>query len=288
MEEIKLKAYGKINLGLDVLRKRPDGYHDLEMIMQTVGVYDDIVIKKIQEENKIIVETDAMVLPNDEGNLAYRAAKLLMDEFEIKQGLSIYIKKRIPIAGGMAGGSADCAAVLNGVNTLLELGLNEEQLKERGVTLGADVPYCVMGGTAIARGIGEKLTRLPSPPQCHVVIAKPGISVSTAYVYGRIKAEQIEKRPDTQSIIHAIKNKDLEMLASKIYNVMEEVTVEENPVITEIENVLKDGGALNAIMSGSGPTVFALFDNEEKAKTAVEALKEAKLTEQLYLTEFVN
>lgn len=288
MEEIYLKAYGKINLGLDVIRKREDGYHDLDMIMQTVGIYDDVTIKKTDTKGEIMVKTDAVVLPNDEGNLAYRAAKLLMEEFHINSGVEIFIRKVIPIAGGMAGGSSDCAATLKGVNHLFHLGLDEEALKKRGVTLGADVPYCVMGGTALARGIGDVLTRLPAPPQCHVIIAKPGISVSTAYVYRHIRPDTIVKRPDIEGIIKAIKEKNLKEMAGLLYNVMEEVTVGEHPIIREIEHVMLEYGALNAIMSGSGPTVFGLFEEKEKAEQAMKILRERNLTEQLYLTAFVN
>lgn len=285
MEKIELKAYGKINLGLDVLRKRPDGYHDLDMIMQAVGVYDDIVITKTDMPGEITVKTDAAVLSNEKDNLAYMAAKMLFDEFDINQGISIYINKRIPIAGGMAGGSADCAAVLKGVNQMFGLNLSKEQLMERGVKLGADVPYCVLGGTAVARGIGDVLTPLPTPPQCHVVIAKPPVSVSTAYVYGHIKPDEIQKRPDIEKMIQAIKNQDLYELASLLYNVMEDVTVPEYPIIKDIKEVLIQEGALNSIMSGSGPTVFALFDDLKKAQNAVEVLKEKGLTQQLYLTK---
>lgn len=288
MREIRMKAYGKINLGLDVVRKRPDGYHDLDMIMQTVGIYDDVIIKKTDNKGEILVETDAAILPNDEGNLAYRAAKLLLEEFDVDEGVSIRINKVIPIAGGMAGGSSDCAAVLKGVNEFFELGLNEEELRQRGVTLGADVPYCIMGGTALARGIGDELTKLPAPPKCHVIIAKPGIYVSTAYVYGRIRPDEIERRPDIAGIINAIEEGNLNKMASLLYNVMEEVTVGEHPIIKEIEQILMEQGALNAIMSGSGPTVFALFDDKTKAEKAKECLAKSGKTEQLYLTEFVN
>lgn len=288
MKETHLRAYGKINLGLDVVRKRPDGYHDLDMIMQTVGIYDDVVIKTTGKKGEIKVETDAMVLPNDEGNLAYRAAKLLLDEFDIDDGVDIYIKKVIPIAGGMAGGSSDCAATLKGINELFGLGLDEEALKKRGVTLGADVPYCIMGGTALARGIGDELTRLPAPPDCIVLIAKPPISVSTAYVYGHIRPDNIEKRPDIEGIIKCIKDGDLKEMAGLIYNVMEEVTVREHPIINDIKNTMLEAGALNSIMSGSGPTVFGLFDDEVKVQEAMELLAQRKLTEQLYKTRFVN
>ena len=287
MDKIQLKAYGKINLGLDVLRKRPDGYHDLEMIMQSVGVYDDIIITKTDEVDSIKVETDTMVLSNEKGNLAYMAAKMLFDEFDIHQGIKIHINKRIPIAGGMAGGSSDCAATLKGVNEMFDLGLSKEELMERGVKLGADVPYCIMGGTAIAEGIGEVLTPLPTPPKCHVIIAKPPVSVSTAYVYGRIKPDEIEKRPDTRGLAQAIIDQDLKKMAELIYNVMEDVTVGDYPIIKEIKELLIERGALNSIMSGSGPTVFGIFDELNKAEAAMKVLKEKKLTEQLYLTTFV-
>ena len=287
MEKIELKAYGKINLGLDVLRKRTDGYHDLDMIMQTVDVYDDIVITKTNTLGEIKVKTDTMVLSNGKDNLAYMAAKLLFDEFDIHQGVCIEIHKRIPIAGGMAGGSADCAATLKGINQMFHLGLNQKQLMERGVKLGADVPYCIMGGTAIARGIGEVLTPLPTPPQCYVIIAKPPVSVSTAYVYGHIKPDEIQKHPDIEGMVVAIKEQNLKKLASLLYNVMEDVTVPEYPIIKDIKEVMIGKGALNAIMSGSGPTVFGLFDDFKKAQNAMEVLREKELTEQLYLTKFV-
>lgn len=288
LDKIELKAYGKINLGLDVIRKRPDGYHDLDMIMQTVNVYDDIVITKIDGTDKIIVTTDKEILSNGKDNLAYMAAKMLFDEFGVHDSVEIKINKRIPIAGGMAGGSADCAATLKGINLMFQLGLSERDLMERGVKLGADVPYCVMGGTAIARGIGEKLTPLPAPPQCHVIIAKPPVSVSTAYVYGHIKPELIEKRPDIEKMAEAIRSQDLAALSQMLYNVMEDVTVPEYPVIQEIKDLMLQGGALNAIMSGSGPTVFGLFDNVETAQSVMKVLQDKELTEQLYLTMFIN
>lgn len=287
MERIQLKAYGKINLGLDVLRKRPDGYHDLKMIMQTVGVYDDVIIDRTNNSGEIKVETDTMVLSNGKDNLAYMAAKMLLDEFRIHQGVKIHINKRIPIAGGMAGGSADCAATLKGINAMFDLKLDKRQLMERGVKLGADVPYCILGGTALAEGIGDVLSPLPAAPECHVIIAKPPVSVSTAYVYGHIRPEKITKHPDIDGMVEAILNHDLYQMASLVYNVMEDVTVPEYPVIQEIKEVILKQGALNSIMSGSGPTVFGLFDDLDKAREAEKVLKEKGLTQQLYLTEFV-
>lgn len=286
MDKLQLKAYGKINLGLDVIRKRPDGYHDLDMIMQMVDVYDDVILTK-KEDDEIVVKTDTAVLSNGKDNLAYMAAKTLMDEFGINQGLEIKINKRIPIAGGMAGGSSDCATTLIGVNQMFGLGLTKEELMERGVKLGADVPYCILGGTAIARGIGEILTPLPTPPQCYVIIAKPPVSVSTAFVYGRIRPDEITKRPDIESMASAIKDQDLYKLSSLLYNVMEDVTVPEYPIIQNIKDVMLNGGALNSIMSGSGPTVFGLYDDKQKAEKTVEQLKQKGLTEQLYLTKFI-
>lgn len=286
MDKLQLKAYGKINLGLDVIRKRPDGYHDLDMIMQMVDVYDDVIIEKKAGE-EIVVKADAAVLSNGKDNLAYMAAKMLFDEFGIKSGVEIAIHKRIPIAGGMAGGSSDCATTLIGINEMFNLGLSKQQLMERGVKLGADVPYCVLGGTAIARGIGEVLTPLPTPPQCHVIIAKPPISVSTAYVYGHIRPDEITKRPDIEQMTLAIKEQDLNKLSDLLYNVMEEVTVSEYPVIEKLKSIMLENGALNSIMSGSGPTVFGLFDDREKAQAAMKALDSKELTEQLYLTKFI-
>ena len=286
MDKLQLKAYGKINLGLDVIRKRPDGYHDLDMIMQMVDVYDDVIIEKKAGE-EIVVKADAAVLSNGKDNLAYMAAKMLFDEFGIKSGVEITIHKRIPIAGGMAGGSSDCATTLIGINEMFNLGLSKQQLMERGVKLGADVPYCVLGGTAIARGIGEVLTPLPTPPQCHVIIAKPPISVSTAYVYGHIRPDEITKRPDIEQMALAIKEQDLNKLSNLLYNVMEEVTVSEYPVIEKLKSIMLENGALNSIMSGSGPTVFGLFDDREKAQAAMKALDSKELTEQLYLTKFI-
>ena len=284
---MRLRALAKINLGLDILGKREDGYHEVRMIMQTIQMYDVLEIEK-KKEPGIVLTTNIPYVPTDERNLVYKAAKMLMDEFKIKDGVNIYINKRIPIAGGMAGGSSDCATTLMGINQLFELGLSKEELMERGVKLGADVPYCVLGGTAIARGIGEVLTPLPAPADCHVIIAKPPVSVSTAYVYGHIKPLEITKRPDIEAMAQSIKDGDLKKMASLIYNVMEDVTVGEYPIISEIKHVMLDNGALNSIMSGSGPTVFGLFDDKEKAQQCVKTLEEKGLTQQLYLTKFHN
>ena len=289
MDKIELKAYGKINIGLDVIRKREDGYHDLDMIMQTVGVYDDVIISREDgtQTYEIEVSTDADVLPNDKGNLAFMAAKVLMKAYDIKAKVKIHINKRIPIAGGMAGGSADCAAVLRGVNQLFQLGLTDEQLQEYGVKLGADVPYCIVGGTKRAQGIGEILTDLPTPPKCYVIIAKPDAFVSTKFVYSHIRPAQIENHPDIDGIIESIKAGDLYGMCEKIANVMEDVTIPEYPIIQKVKDILKSNGAVNALMSGSGPTVFGIYDDEEKAKQSMDALSGKEFVSQLYLTKFI-
>lgn len=289
MDKIELKAYGKINIGLDVIRKREDGYHDLDMMMQTVGVYDDVIISREDgtQTYEIEVSTDADILPNDKGNLAFMAAKVLMEAYDIKSKVKIHINKRIPIAGGMAGGSADCAAVLRGVNKLFQLGLTDEQLQEYGVKLGADVPYCIVGGTKRAQGIGEILTDLPTPPKCYVIIAKPDAFVSTKFVYSHIRPAQIENHPDIDGIIESIKAGDLYGMCEKIANVMEDVTIPEYPIIQKVKDILKSNGAVNALMSGSGPTVFGIYDDEEKAKQSMDALSGKEFVSQLYLTKFI-
>ena len=287
MKSIKLKAYGKINLGLDVLGKRDDGYHDLDMIMQSVDLHDVITITK-NDSGEITVKSSTSKIPNDKSNLAYRAAKLLMEEFNIEKGVEIEIEKNIPISGGMAGGSADCAAVLKGMNKLFKLKLTEQQLMARGVRLGADVPFCIMGKTARAEGIGEVLTPIPNKLKGYLVIAKPPISVSTGFAYGQIDKVKIKNRPNTEGIIDAVKENDLDSLAKTICNVFEEVTIPEHKEIKEIKTKLKDCGALNAMMSGSGPTVFGIFEDKKKAVEAIDRIKELDVLEQLFLAKFVN
>ncbi len=292
IKHLSLKAYGKINLGLDVLRRRDDGYHEVRMIMQTVGIYDriDLIYK---EEPGITVETNLYYLPDNENNLVYKAAKLLMDEFHVQKGVHIKLRKFIPVAAGMAGGSSDAAAVLFGVNKMFSLGLTTEQLMERGVKIGADVPYCVMRGTALSEGIGEILTPLPMPPQCQVLIAKPGISVSTKFVYENLHANDLkpEQHPDIDGMIEAIKQKDLYGIADRFGNVLETVTIPAYPVIQEIKDLMMEHGAIGTLMSGSGPTVFGLFTNPKAAAKAHEEMRYgagSELAKQVYLTNFYN
>lgn len=292
IKHLGLKAYGKINLGLDVLRRREDGYHDVRMIMQTVGIFDriDLIWKP---EPGIQVETNLYYLPNNENNLVYKAAKLLMDEFHIKDGVTIRLKKFIPVAAGMAGGSSDAAAVLFGVNKMFNLGLSMQELMKRGVKIGADVPYCVMRGTALSEGIGEVLTPLPPVPQCQVLIAKPGISVSTKFVYENLNANSLrpEQHPDIDGIVSSIREKDLYGIAGRLGNVLETVTVKEYPVIQAIKDKMMEYGAVGSLMSGSGPTVFGLFTSPRAAENAYEELRfgaDSQLAKQVYLTNFYN
>lgn len=283
MNEISLKAMAKVNLSLDVLRQREDGYHQVRMIMQTINLYDQLSLKK-SPMSGIQLTANVDFLPIDKNNLVYKAAKLLMEEFHIKEGLEIYLEKHIPVAAGMAGGSSDAAAVLLGVNDLFDLQLSTEELMERGVKIGADVPYCIMGGTALAEGIGEKLTKLTNMPDCYVLIAKPDISVSTKFVYENLHVSQLKVHPDIDAMIAEIEKGSLSGVAEEMGNVLETVTVKAYPVIEDIKNCMKENGAVNALMSGSGPTVFGLFAKEEQAQRAKQVLKNCKDLQKLLVT----
>ena len=287
MEKMELRALGKINLGLDVLGRRENGYHDVRMVMQTVYLYDLITLKK-KEEPGIELTTNLSFLPVNENNLAYRAAKLLMDEFGLPGGLLIRLEKHIPVAAGMAGGSSNAAAVLYGMNRLFSLGLTEKELRERGVTLGADVPYCILRGTVLAEGIGEILTPLPPMPRCQILLAKPPVNVSTRMVYEKLDACQIVNHPDIDGLIRGLQDQDLGKVASSMGNVLEEVTIGEYPVIDEIKRIMRESGALNAMMSGSGPTVFGIYADRAKARAAAARIREQKLAKQVYVTNVHN
>ena len=283
MDKLTLKAMAKINLGLDVVRRRPDGYHEVRMIMQTVGLYDRLTFEKT-EEDALRLESSMKRLPTDGDNLIIRAASLLKEEFGIREGLSIRLDKRIPVAAGMAGGSTDAAAALTAVNRMFDLGLTEEQLRERAVKIGADVPYCLQGGTALSEGIGEILTALPPAPACHVVVAKPPVHVSTKWVYQNLHLEQVTEHPDIDGMAESIRQGDYAGVVRRLSNVLESVTVPRYPVIAQIRDFLRENGADGALMSGSGPTVFALFDDRERAKQALEALRKTGLAAQTFLT----
>ncbi len=287
MDDISLKALAKINLGLDVVRRREDGYHEVRMIMQTIHLYDRLKITKMKTPG-IEIHSNLPFLPVNENNLVYKSGKLLMDEFGIREGVRVDLLKRIPVAAGMAGGSSDAAAMLYGMNQLFGLKLSRQALMERGVTIGADVPYCLMRGTALAEGIGEKLKQLPPMVKCPVLIAKPQISVSTKFVYQNLKLDEHTVHPDIDRLIQDIRNKDLQAAARDMGNVLETVTIPNYPVIAQIKEQMMHSGAVNSMMSGSGPTVFGLFENEKQAKKAYDDMKQTGLAKQLYLTSIYN
>ncbi|MEF2878776.1 MAG: 4-(cytidine 5'-diphospho)-2-C-methyl-D-erythritol kinase [Blautia sp.] len=284
---MRLRALAKINLGLDVLRRREDGYHELRMIMQTINMYDQLDME-ISEERGIHITSNLPFIPTNENNLVYKAAKLLMDEFQVEQGLNVDLQKFIPVAAGMAGGSSDAAAAMIGVNRLFSLGLSVKELMKRGVKVGADVPYCLLRGTALAEGIGEKLRPLPPCPDCYVLIGKPGISVSTKFVYENLRANELKEHPPIDRMLEALQWHNLYKIADYMGNVLETVTIPKYPVIEEIKNHMKEHGALNAMMSGSGPTVFGLFDDKETAERACEELRASRLAKTVFLTTVFN
>ncbi len=286
MEKCVKKAYAKINLGLDVIGRLPNGYHEVKMVMQTVGIYDVLTLEKIPEG--IIVTTDNGELPTDENNLIYKSAKLMREKYFIQEGVRIHLEKNIPIAAGMAGGSTDAAATFIGMNELFGIGATEEELRELGVKVGADVPYCIMGGTALAEGIGERLSPLSAPKDCFLLIAKPDINVSTKYVYEHLDAEGVEKHPDIDGMIEALEQGSPEGIVMRLGNVLENVTVKKYPVIQEIKENMLENGALGSLMSGSGPTVFGMFDEKETAEKALEALEATGLAKQLFVTGFAK
>lgn len=287
MSELKLRAMAKINLGLDVTGVREDGYHEVKMIMQSIYLYDRIFLK-ITKKPEIAVSTNLSYLPGNENNLAYKAAKLLIDEFEIRFGVKIEIQKYIPVAAGMAGGSTDAAAVLFGMNKLLKLGLSKEELMARGVKLGADVPYCIMRGTALAEGIGEELTALPAMPPCTILIAKPPVAVSTKFVYDNLILDEQTVHPVIDGLIGDLKKRDLAALAGHMGNLLETVTIKEYPVIDTIKQTMQKNGALGAMMSGSGPTVFGIFSDKDAAEAAEREIRSKQLAKQTYITRPYN
>ena len=281
---MRLRALAKINLGLDILRKREDGYHEVRMIMQTIQMYDVLEMKRVRKPG-ISLSVNYSYIPNDERNLVYKAAKLLMDEFQVMSGVDIHLEKFIPVAAGMAGGSSDAAAALVGINRLFKLGLSQKELMDRAVNIGADVPYCVMRGTALAEGIGEKLTRITQVPDCFVLIGKPGINVSTKAAYESLQLDKISSHPDIDGMIGDIERGDLLAMTQKMGNVFEPGIIEKYPVIGEIKALMESHGALKAMMSGSGPTVFGIFDDREKMEAAAEVLRESRLAKTVFATE---
>lgn len=266
-----VKAPAKINLTLDVLYKRPDNYHEVEMIMTTVDLADRIGLESTKDDEIKIISADRFV-PNDHKNLAYQAAKVLKDTYGIKEGVVISIEKEIPIAAGLAGGSSDAAATLKGLNEIWKLGLSLDELAELGAKIGSDVSFCVYGGTALATGRGEKIQELPAPPTCWVVLAKPKIGVSTADVYGGLNLAEIE-HPNTAQMIEAIRTGNYSLLCQSVGNVLESVTFKLQPDVVTIKEQMRRFGADAVLMSGSGPTVFGLVDSESRMTRIYNGLK---------------
>ena len=313
---ITKKAYGKVNLGLDITGRREDGYHLVRMVMQSVDIFDTLTFERlthneiITDENSIknsgsantvsgeaadggiaekppiiITATNDPSLSLGEDNLIYKAARLLMDRFNIADGVRISLTKEIPIAAGMAGGSSDCAATLKGINELFEMGLSEEELRDIGVSLGADVPYCIMGGTALSEGIGEILTRLPDIPNVTFLIAKPEFGISTKEAYGAFDSipEADVKHPDIDGMVEAVRSGNLSGITDRLGNVLEQASIPAHPQIEEIKKIMGENGAEAALMSGSGPTVFGIFTDTDRAWAALERLQESGLAAELFV-----
>ena len=288
MDQITRKAYAKINLGLDVIRRRPDGYHEVKMIMQTVGICDILTFRKSgRQDGAVTLFLDKKELPCGKENLVYRAAELLTRTHGLRDGVEITLEKRIPIAAGMAGGSTDAAAVFHGMNELFGLSMSLQEMKDLGVGIGADVPYCIQGGTALSEGIGEILTALPSPPAAYLLIAKPDISVSTKFVYENLHANTLQSHPDIDGMVQALERGSLEGIVSRMENVLETVTVREYPVIHMLKDIMRREGALNALMSGSGPTVFGVYKTREAAEASRPAVEKSGMAKEIFVTEFV-
>lgn len=282
MNEYRIKAYAKVNLGLDVIRRLPNGYHEVKMVMQSIGLCDELTLEKASEG--ITLTTDHPELSCGEDNLICKAAKLMFDTYHIPGGINIHLQKNIPIAAGMAGGSTDAAAVMKGISRLFDLEIPLDQLMELGVSIGADVPYCILGGTALAEGIGEKLTPLTPAPDFYILIAKPEISVSTKYVYENLDLAGVKRHPDIDGMVLSIESGSLQGILDRMGNVLESVTVSAYPVIDTLKRRIRELGAVNSLMSGSGPTVFGIFLSERAAEFACEQLKSEKLATQVFLT----
>ncbi|MBQ8412581.1 MAG: 4-(cytidine 5'-diphospho)-2-C-methyl-D-erythritol kinase [Lachnospiraceae bacterium] len=286
VRKVSKKAYAKVNLVLDVLRKREDGYHDVKMVMQNLNIYDELTFTadETATERRIVLTTNREDIPTDGRNLIYKAVELMFDTYGIDGDISIHLTKNIPVEAGMAGGSTDCAATLWAVNELFELGLDCKTLMELGVRLGADVPYCVLGKTALSEGIGEILTPVKGLSDCYVLVVKPPINVSTKMVYTNLRANELKHHPNVDGMVQALEEENLTMVAQYMENVLETVTVNLYPEIEEIKCIMKEQGAINSIMSGSGPTVFGIFLDEEKAKGAAEYIRSRDLSKEIYVT----
>ena len=292
MDSFNCKARAKINLGLDVCRRLENGYHEVKMVMQTVDIYDELSLKKREDSDIVLLVNSGDDLGTLEDNLIYKAAKRMREHYGLNQGIEIYLKKNIPVAAGMAGGSADAAATMLGINELFALARSKEELMELALPLGADIPFCIMGGTALAEGIGEKLTPLPAPPDAVLLVVKPPIMVSTGKVYQSLDLKELKNHPDIDGMVAAIRDSDLKGIVQRMENVMETVTETEFPIITDIKRMMTGNGALNAMMSGSGPSIFGVFMDRTTATDAAEyvrrTLQQRGMDAQVYVTTFYN
>lgn len=286
MERLTLQAMAKVNLGLDVVRRMENGYHQVNMIMQTIDLYDELTFEKIEKGISLCI--DKKELPADDSNLIIKSAKLIMEHYPLPCGVRITLKKNIPMAAGMAGGSTDAAATFHGLNRLFSLGMSIEEMKQLSVQIGADVPFCIVGGTMRSEGIGEVLTSLPDVPKAYLVIAKPDISVSTKYVYENLHVETIAHHPDMRQVEEAIVRGDLDGMCAHMENILETVTEKKYPVIAELKAELKQSGALTALMSGSGPTVFGIFKERSDAESACGRIKKSGYAKDLFITTFTG
>ncbi|MCF6139585.1 4-(cytidine 5'-diphospho)-2-C-methyl-D-erythritol kinase [Pseudalkalibacillus berkeleyi] len=269
--KLSVKAPAKINLSLDVLHKRDDGYHEVKMVMTTIDLADRVELTEL-EEDKISLESSGGYVPSDNRNLAFQAAELLKKEFNLTNGVHIVIDKQIPVSAGLAGGSSDAAATLKGLNQLWDLGLSLDELADLGAKIGSDVSFCVYGGTALATGRGERIESIQAPPPCWVILAKPSIGVSTADVYRKLKIKEVE-HPDTHSMLEAIEDKDYDRICSTLGNVLESVTLKDHPEVLHIKKQMTRLGAEGVLMSGSGPTVFGLTVHDTRAQRIYNGLR---------------
>ena len=287
MDSLYAYANAKINLALDITGKRSDGYHDIRTIMQTVSLKDTLSMRKLFTP-QIKICTNLKWLPTDERNLVYKAAKILFDRFQPEDGIFIEIDKQIPVSAGLGGGSADCAAALCGISKLFNFPISQEELLAIGKSLGADIPFCIMKGTALAEGIGEILTPLPACPDCFIVIAKPPLCISTADVFRQFKMENVETRPDIEGMVESISAGDIGKVAGSLCNVLESVTAREFPIIEKIKCIMLECGSMGAIMSGSGPSVFGIFADKQMAYNAFSRLKNDLSIKEVHLTNLFN
>lgn len=273
MKSVEKKAYAKINLSLDVVRRREDGYHDLEMIMQQIGICDIIRVEET-EGSEIEISADGGNIPTDSDNIVYKISYTLKERFNIGKGVRIHIEKNIPVAAGLAGGSTDAAAVMMILNEIWNLDMDKDEMTDIAKNIGADIPFFFYGKTALAEGIGEKITPLSDFSGRKILLVNPGVPVNTGHVYKNLKLDENLKRPDNKELIEFIENGETQKLAENMANVLESVTIAEHPVIDEIKKEMMDCGALGSMMSGSGPTVFGIFDKDSTIETAYERMKE--------------